>query len=177
MGPSPLQNLPTVSEVFREYAAFVWRTVRYLGVREADVEDVSQEVFLVVHRKLGEFEGRSSLRTWLYGICLRVARDHQNRAHVRRETAVDELPVESQEAPQERTAIANQSRAQLVRILESLDPAKREVFVLYEIEGLTMNEIAEVTQCPLQTAYSRLNAARKVVAEFVQAGVRESGAA
>ena len=60
-------------QIFREYAPFVWRGLRRLGVPECDVEDVCQEVFVVVHRKLGDFEGRSSLRTWIYGICARTA--------------------------------------------------------------------------------------------------------
>jgi RNA polymerase sigma-70 factor (ECF subfamily) len=145
-----------------------------MGVREADLDDVSQEVFLVVHRKLAEFEGRSTVRTWLYGICMRVAKDHKNRAHVRRESPVSEPPIEIQ-GPQQEEAIARaESRFLLQRLLEELDDAKREVFVLYEIEGLGMNEIAEAVGCPLQTAYSRLHAARKIVAEAAKRVQRRS---
>src|SRR5262245_49705869 len=76
----------TVRQIFDEHARYVWRTLRHLGVADADLEDVCQEVFVTVHRKLPEFEGRSKLRTWLYGICLRVASDYRRReigrAHV-----------------------------------------------------------------------------------------------
>jgi RNA polymerase sigma-70 factor (ECF subfamily) len=164
----------SLREIFQSYAAFVWRTLRYMGVREADLDDVSQEVFLVVHRKLAEFEGRSTVRTWLYGICMRVAKDHKNRAHVRRESPVSEPPLEIQ-GPQQEEAIARaESRSLLQQLLEELDDAKREVFVLYEIEGLGMNEIAEAVGCPLQTAYSRLHAARKIVAEAAKRVQRRS---
>src|SRR5262245_7483674 len=76
----------SVRQIFDEHARYVWRTLRHLGVADADLEDVCQEVFVTVHRKLPEFEGRSKLRTWLYGICLRVASDYRRReigrAHV-----------------------------------------------------------------------------------------------
>src|SRR5215831_12264435 len=80
---------PRVAEVFRELAPFVWRALRRLGVAERDVEDVCQEVFMVVHRKIGEFEGRSTVRTWVYGIAIRVASDYRKRSHVRREVVTD----------------------------------------------------------------------------------------
>src|SRR5207302_10408961 len=79
------EPVPSLSEVFRQYAPFVWRALRRLGVPESDVEDVCQEVFVVVHRKLGDFEGRSSLRTWIYGICTRTASDYRRSGRVRRE--------------------------------------------------------------------------------------------
>jgi RNA polymerase sigma-70 factor (ECF subfamily) len=119
-----------------------------------------QEVFVVVHRRLPSFEGRSSLRTWLYGICLRVASDFRRRARVRYErTASDparDLSESASLAPDERA----RARAQLRNLLAALDDDKREVLVLYEIEGLPMSEVAEILGCPLQTAYSRLHAAR-----------------
>ncbi len=164
----------TVREVFDEHAGYVWRTFRHLGIPEADVPDLCQEVFVVVHRKLGEFEGRSSLKTWLYGICLRVASDHRRRAHVRNERA--------QADPGEHLASAGsfgpdarvEARAQLQALLAELDDDKRTVLVLYELEGLTMKEVAEVVGCPLQTAYSRLHAARARLFE-VLATARERG--
>ncbi|WP_437974045.1 sigma-70 family RNA polymerase sigma factor [Sorangium sp. So ce295] len=69
----------TLEEIFEENAAYVWRVLRRLGVGEADVEDVCQEVFLTVHRKLDTFDGSSALRTWLYGICLRLASEYRQR--------------------------------------------------------------------------------------------------
>ncbi|MBA3500510.1 MAG: RNA polymerase sigma factor [Deltaproteobacteria bacterium] len=156
--PVPLA-VPSFAEVYRDYAAFIWRALRRLGVRDADVEDVCQEVFLVVHRKLPDFEQRASVRTWLYSIALRCASDYSRRAHVKREAPgeVGEMPTD----PTQATAVADrQARVVLDEILDTLDEVKRAVFVLYELEELSMAEVAEAVGCPLQTAYSRLHAAR-----------------
>src|SRR5690606_13923988 len=76
--------LPSLDEIFRAHAPFAWRALRRLGVAEADVDDVCQDVFMVVHRKLDAFEGRSSMRTWIYGICARTASDYRRSGRVRR---------------------------------------------------------------------------------------------
>ena len=149
--------------IFHENAPLVWRALRRLGVGESDIEDLSQEVFVIVHRKLPEFEGRSKITTWIYGICVRVASDHRRRAHVRREQPTDDVPEERKSAPQIHELEREQARAMLDRALSTLDVDKRAVFVLYEIEQVEMPEIAHAVSCPLQTAYSRLYAARKLV--------------
>ena len=154
---------PSMRTVFDEHARYVLRTLRHLGVRDADVEDVAQEVFVTVHRKLPEFEGRSKLRTWLYAICLRVASDHRRRAYVVRERATDNPPVDTGERSGDEADTSLESRAFVLQLLGELDDDKRAVLVLYEIEGLTMREVAEVVGCPLQTAYSRLHAARDLL--------------
>jgi RNA polymerase sigma-70 factor (ECF subfamily) len=166
---------PPFEAIFREHAPFVWRVLKKLGVRASEVEDLCQEVFVVVHRKLPEFEGRSTLRTWIYAICVRTASDHRRRAHVRREEPAAEVPEERHSAPQPRELERRQARALLAAALETLDDDKRAVFVLFEIEELSMHEVAEAVGCPLQTAYSRLYAARKAVAAHFEAG-REGGA-
>src|SRR5262245_7511078 len=125
-------------EVFRAHAPLVWRALRRLGVREADVEDQCQEVFVVVHRRLGEFEGRSRLGTWIYGICLRVASDYRRRAHVRREEPDGGVADERTSAPQLRAIEQAQARDLLDAALAELDDDKRAVFVLYEIEQIAM---------------------------------------
>ena len=168
---------PPLARIFREHAPFVWRGLRRLGIPESDVEDVCQEVFLVVHRKLGDFEGRSSLRTWIYGICARTASDYRRSGRVRREIVTDAPPDAPQDGGQQDALALKQARATLDRILDQLDDDKRSVFVLYEIEELTMAEVAEALGCPLQTAYSRLHAARKVVEAGVQRAQQEAGGA
>ena len=152
---------PGFAEVFEEYAPFVLRVMRHLGVAEGDVQDQSQEVFVAVFQGLSGFEGRSSTRTWVYGICRRVASNHRRRAYIRRETAVAEPPDRPNpiDVVEER-----QGWSALSRLLDSLDESKREVFVLYELEELSMKEVADACDCPLQTAYSRLHAARKQLA-------------
>jgi len=148
------------AQVFQEHAPFVWRALRRLGVQIVDVEDVCQDVFVVVHRRLVTFEGRSSLRTWIYGICVRTAAEHRRKLRRRPEevTGAPEpsVPPHQIEELQRRRAIVL-----LDEILDKLDEDKRAVFVLYEIEGMPMNDIAEVVGCPVQTAYARLYAARR----------------
>jgi RNA polymerase sigma-70 factor (ECF subfamily) len=164
---------PPFAELYAEYAAFAWRTLRRLGVREADVEDVTQEAFVVVHRKLPEFDGRSSVKTWLFGICLRVASDHRRRAHVRREESVEEVPDSATEPEQGKALEQRQARKVLDQILETLDEDKRTAFVLFELEQWPMADVAEAMGCPLQTAYARLYAARKLVQEAAEARRKE----
>lgn len=149
--------------IFAEFAPYVLRVMRHLGVPEADLQDQSQEVFVAVFRGLAGFGGRSSLQTWIYGICLRVASNHRRRAHVRRERPCSEPPEQVLPAVQDESFERRESQAVLTRLLDALDPDKREVFVLYELEELSMKQVAEVCGCPLQTAYSRLHAARRLL--------------
>jgi RNA polymerase sigma-70 factor, ECF subfamily len=161
---------PGFSEIYADHVAFVWRTLRRLGVRERDVDDVCQEVFVIVHRKLSTFDATSTMRTWLFGIARRAAADHRKRAHVRRETlaAPSELDASQARTPDEADALELQrARAILDEILDELDEAKRAVFVLFELEEMPMSEVAKAVECPLQTAYSRLAAARKQVESAV----------
>ncbi len=157
--------LPDAAALFREHAAYLWRALRRLGVRDADVEDVCQEVFVVAFRKLSEFEGRSTPRTWLYGIAVRTASDYRKRASHRRETLTEAPPEETSRDDPHEAAAGREARTLLDRFLGELDDDKRAVFVLYEVEELTMPEVAEAVGCPLQTAYSRLHAARAKVGE------------
>jgi RNA polymerase sigma-70 factor (ECF subfamily) len=160
--------VPSFAEVFRTYSGFVWRVLLRLGVAESDVDDVAQEVFLGVHRNLSSFEGRCALRTWVYGICHRRAIDYRRRAMTRPETPTDEVPDVGTEASQDEGLDLGRARAQLQQLLENLDEEKRAVFVLFEVEGIPMEEVAEIVGCPLQTAYSRLYAARKKVDALAQ---------
>jgi RNA polymerase sigma-70 factor (ECF subfamily) len=177
--PSPLELAaeepvpkPTAvfSEIYRDNVGFVWRSLRRLGVCERYVDDVCQEVFVIVHRKLSTFDATATMRTWLFGIARRVAADHRKRAHVRRETlaAPSDLDANQARTPDESSAFElRRARAILDEILDELDEAKRAVFVLFELEEMPMSEVAKAVECPLQTAYSRLAAARKQVESAV----------
>jgi RNA polymerase sigma-70 factor (ECF subfamily) len=148
--------------IFDENAPFVLRVLRHLGVADRDLQDQSQEAFVAVFRGLEAFAGRSSLRTWIYGICLRVASNYRRRAYIKNERAVAEPPEQPDPS---NPGAERQEWSALCRLLDSLDADKREVFVLYELEELSMKEVAEACDCPLQTAYSRLHAARKRLLE------------
>jgi RNA polymerase sigma-70 factor (ECF subfamily) len=153
----PAQDL---GEIYRENVDYVWRVLSHLGVKPADVGDVAHDVFITIKRRLPTFEGRSSLRTWIYGICLRTVSDYRGRAFRRREVPHDEVPEIPQSAEQLSSVEDGELRGKLLELLESLRPEQRDVFVLYEIEELSMKEVAQAVDCPLQTAYSRLHAAR-----------------
>ncbi len=160
-----------VTSIVREHSDFVWRTLRFWGVRDRDLEDATQEVFIVVCRKLDTFEGRSSMRTWLAGICKRTAAAHRRKAHVRRELPVETVAEPEDKAPQETPEGELQQHQELTllqRALDSLDDDKREVFVLYEIEQMSMPEVAKALGCKLQTAYSRYHVAKERVIAFVK---------
>ncbi len=120
---------------------------------------------MTLHRKLPEIEREDAIRSYVYGIAVRHAADHRKRAHVRREQpGGDELPERAGSAPQLSEILASERRARLDRALGALADEKREVLVLYEIEELPMREVAEAVGVPMQTAYSRLYAARKELA-------------
>ena len=155
--------------LFDAHGAYVARALRCLGVRDSELSDVVQEVFLVVHQRVGSYEGRGAVRTWLYGICVRKAL-HARRKHARRRAHVvdapaDETRLERATAQTPHDAL-ERSRAleSAMAILERISDEKRAVFVLYEVEQLTMEEVTAIVGCPLKTGYSRLHAARRDIA-------------
>jgi RNA polymerase sigma-70 factor (ECF subfamily) len=149
--------------IVREHGPVILRALRRLGVREADVPDVAQDVFVTLHKKLPEFEGRSTLRTFLYGIAVRVASDYRKSAYVRRERATDELPERAGSAPELKALEQKERLRMLDQALDALDPVHREVLVLFEIEELSMKDVALAIGCPEKTAYGRLYAAREAL--------------
>lgn len=150
----------SASDIVSEHAAFVWRVLVHLGVTHDQLKDVSQEVFLVAVRKACDFEGRSSVRTWLYGICRKLAADARRREAQRPEIVTEDLPESVVMPAQEGALWAKRAHAQLVRALGLLDEGPRLVFILFEVEQMTMDEIAAATGTPLRTCYSRLEVAR-----------------
>ena len=150
-----------VSSLVREHAAYVMRTLRHLGVRSEDLDDVAQETFLVVHRRRNDWDpARGPVRHWIYGICVQHVR-HYRRALARRREVVGEHAPPAENASVE---AAWDARRLAEWVLGHLDEEKRAVFVLFEIEELPMNEVVDIVGCPLKTGYSRLHAAREIVA-------------
>jgi RNA polymerase sigma-70 factor (ECF subfamily) len=159
--PEESATVPTFEEIYDGYFDFVWRSLRRLGVPRPALDDAVQETFLVVHRRLPEFEGRASLKTWIFGVALRIAQ-RARRSQARQRTG--ELPPEL-EAHETRTPHEEAIREEGIRvvyaILDRLAPEKREVFVMAELEQFTAPEIAEITGVPLNTIYARLRVARR----------------
>lgn len=151
---------PELEAIYKDHHTFVWRSLRRLGVPDADVDDLVQEVFVVVHRRLGDFEGRSAITTWLFGIAYHVMQEHRRKgaARARRELQVEEGRPPT--APDRRL-----SRVEAVGVLDELlarlDEDQRNVFVMAEVAKLTAPEIAELTGAKLNTIYSRLRLARR----------------
>lgn len=158
-------------DVFRDHFDFVWSGLRHLGVPLSAVDDAAQEVFLVVHRRLGDFQGRSSLRTWLYGIVLRVAGNQRRSLRRSPATEAEPIPLTVDDGRPGPAADAERSEALrlLERLLAQLDEEKREVLILADLERFTAPEIAELLGLGLNTVYSRLRAARQL---FNQAAAR-----
>lgn len=147
--------------VYEQHAAFVWRSLRVLGVPADSLDDAVQEVFLVVHRRLDEFEGRSSLRTWLYAIARRIARNVRRGAG--RHGTPDRIAAEPADpaggTPLELAEKAEAGRL-LVELMSQLGQDQREVFLLVEVEEMSVPEAAEALGLNLNTCYSRLRSAR-----------------
>src|SRR5262245_25607800 len=160
-----------VSELFRVHASFVARVLRRAGVAERDLCDATQEVFLVVQRRVHEFEGRSQPRTWLYRIAWNVASETRRRAFRRRELL--EWTVEPEAAePCVLEHLETRERLEALRVaVAELDPEKREALVHAELDERPLNELAARRGIPLKTAFSRLYAARRAL----QRALRDQG--
>ena len=149
---------PGLREIFDAHHEFVYRSARRLGVPLTIVDDVVQETFIVAGRKLAEFEGRSSIKTWLFGIAMRVAHTHR-RGEARRERRA---AVVAEDAEALHDPYAQREAADLLhRLLDELDDERRAAFVLADCEGMTAVEIAEGLGVNINTIYSRIRSARK----------------
>lgn len=168
------EPVPTFTEIYDSSFDFVWRSARRLGVKQTHVDDVVQEVFLVVHRRLGEFEGRSALKTWLFGITRRVVGSYHRTARRKPTESLGERELTATTQDPEQRVAALQGQALLHALLDELDPDKREVFVLAELEEMSGPEIAEALELNLNTMHARLRSARR---DFEQALVRHNARA
>jgi RNA polymerase sigma-70 factor (ECF subfamily) len=163
---------PTVSfaALYKEHFAFVWRNLRRLGVAESGLRDAAQDVFMVVHRRSNEFEGRGTVQAWLFSILRRVAADHRRRS--RRKDLTDPQSAELLEDPgepgPESRAVRGEAVQLLIKLLDSLDEEKRDLLVLVDLEGLSVPQAAQAVNCNLNTAYSRLRVARQLMQEGLE---------
>lgn len=154
-------EVPDFRDVFAEHAAYVLGLLRRLGVAEADVDDAAQEVFLIVHRALPGFEGRSRVKTWVVGICLRVVSTYRRRIGRHPETTLEREREPCIDATQPGAVEQAELRTSLTRALAQLSEQQRAVIVLFEVEEMPMTEVAKALQCQLFSAYKRLYAARR----------------
>lgn len=156
---------PPFEQIYDDNSVFIWRSLRGLGVPEPQVDDAVQEVFMVVHRRLADYEPRAHIRSWLFGIALRVAKDHKRSA--RRKPTVplaDEPVIVAHDSPFEQVA-RNQALLFVERFLDTLSDEQRALFVLTELEQMRVPEVAELLGENLNTTYSRQRSLRKQFAE------------
>jgi RNA polymerase sigma-70 factor, ECF subfamily len=162
---SPAEPL-TVADVYRTHADFVWRVVQRLGVPAAEAEDVVHEVFLVVQRRLGEFDGRGAITSWLYAIGRGVAANYR-RGHARAARRIDRVDPPAPPRSPEEDAAHREAADVIESFLGQLDPETREIFELADIEGLTCPEVARALELDLNRVLARLKTARRRFNAFV----------
>lgn len=178
----PASVVPPFETVYHDYFDFVWAGARRLGVSTAALDDVVQEIFMVIHTKLQTVRQPESLRSWIYGVVRRTVSDHHRAQRTRdASTGAYALVTELQNyAPRTPSDIKEQTEqaALLFDVLGEIDWPKREVFMLVELEEMTVPEVAEALEIPLNTAYSRLRVARLEFDEILarRAAKRERGA-
>ena len=150
----------TFDEVYARHAAWVWQALRRHGVSSDAIDDATQDVFVVIHRRLGEFEGRSRIETWIYGIVLRVARDHRRRRARKGDgEPLDERLADTAPDPLD-SAMRSEATELFARLMNTLDEDKRDLLVMAELEQMPIPAIAEVLGVNLNTLYSRVRTAR-----------------
>jgi RNA polymerase sigma-70 factor (ECF subfamily) len=155
-----------IAQIFSEQADFVWRSLRRLGVPAADADDAVQEVFLVVFRRIAQYEDRGLMRAWLFSISRQVA-SHYHRGAKRTEERHRGLVISTM-APDLEEVVARHEAEQVVNaFLDELEEPQRLVFYLADIEGLTAPEIAAALEVNLNTIYGRLRQARKRFEQLV----------
>lgn len=164
-GPAPASSvLPPFKAVYRQYFDFVWSSARRLGVEPAAMDDLVQEVFIVIHARLHTLERAEALRSWVYSVVRRTVSSHR-RARRAQAEAQPAASTNTEAVSQSPTPLEqferNADLELLARLLDELDEPKREVFALVELEELSVPEAAEALEIPLNTAYSRLRAARQ----------------
>ncbi len=154
-------------EAFRLYFGHVWRNLRRLGVRFDLLDDACQDVFLVVHRRWGE-HANCELRTWIFGISVRVASEYRRR----KQPNTGDLPVLEEavaaSAAPDRQVEFRQASDQLQALLDQLKRHEREVFTAVELEQMTVPEAAQALNVNVNTAYTRLRAARARFEELLR---------
>jgi RNA polymerase sigma-70 factor (ECF subfamily) len=165
-----------LAAIYAEHFQFVWRSLRRMGGNPEELDDMTQDVFLVVARRLEEFRGQSSIRTWLFAIAANVLRSHR-RAHSRHRRRVAAYGSTLQGLARTDTMECRDAGAILAQLLAQLDEDKRAVYVLIELEGLTAVEVAGGLGVNVNTIYTRIRAARKVIRRAARSMQRaEAGA-
>ena len=161
-------EMPSFSDIFARDLGYVWTSLRRLGVPTRDLEDLSHDVFFRVYERLPDYDRERPFRPWLFGFCFRVASDYRRRFANQREVLGAEVePIDSAPSALDRLVLA-EATSLAQRVLQSLELERRAVFVMHEVDGIPIPQVAEALGIPLNTAYSRLRLAREQFAETLR---------
>lgn len=158
---APSVEAATFRSLYESYFAFTWRTLRYLGVPTAQLDDAAQDLWVIVYKRHADFEGRSHIKTWLFAIAINVERNLRRVERRRPELVALPHDLSSTLDNPELTREGNEAWALVQGFLASLDEVRRAVFVACLVEGLSAAETAEVTGLDLTTVYNRVRALRR----------------
>ncbi len=172
-GPVPVR--PSFDAVYEREFDYVWTTLRRMGVTEASLPDATHDVFVVVFRRLGDFDPARPLRPWLFGISYRVASDRRALAYNRRETPSELPDIDSGALAQDVALERSQRRAMVHDALAKVDEGQRAVLIAHDLEDRPMAEIATELEIPVKTAYSRLRLAREALTRALERALRKRG--
>ena len=166
--PTQPTQPPDFRTIFDQHFDYVWFTLRRFGVAARDLDDLAHDVFFQIYQHLAQYDPSRPLRPWLFGFAYRMASDYRRLARHRRET-LDEPCEGIDAAPSAAERVASRQTLDLVwNALEHLDLDRRAIFVLHDVEGYSIPEVASALGIPLNTAYSRLRLAREQFAKSVQ---------
>jgi RNA polymerase sigma-70 factor (ECF subfamily) len=166
LAETKVDDRATFDRVYDEFFGFVYRNARRLGVPASAADDVVQEVFLVLHRRLREYDGRASMQSWVYGILANTVRDYRRSFRRKQSPLVatdrddDWGPTSSRASPEQRAQLG-QDVALLMALLDELPETQRELIVLADLEQMSIPEICSCIGGNSNTVYSRLRVARE----------------
>jgi len=167
------REAPDFGRVYEAEAERVYHRLRRLGVADRDLEDKMHDVFVVVHQKLSEYDPSRPITPWIAGITVRVAADHFKRAFRKREVMQTDVDERHAGPDPEAALQTRQEQRLLLSLLDELEPDRRALVVLHDLEGYEMPEIAELLQVGVNTLYSRLRMAREQLAKELR--LRQKG--
>ncbi len=176
MPPEADPHAALFRRLFEAEAGYVWLTLRRLGVREADVEDLAHELFMKAYRKLDEYDDTRAAKPWLFAFAFRIASEYRRTGRQKYETLGERPDLPSEAPAADQLLVAQDERALLAAALEAVDLERRAVLVAHEMDEMPMKDVASSMQIPLNTAYSRLRVGREELARaFTRLTMKGSG--
>jgi RNA polymerase sigma-70 factor (ECF subfamily) len=164
----PVADPPSFERIYGDHFNFTWRVLRYLGLRGSALDDGAQDCWLVVYRRLGEFEGRSDMHTWLFGIARNVARNH--RRGLARRGPSESLPEDLQAAAPDPEAShsARETLSSVLVFLDQLSEQDRAIVACNLIERWSATETAAAVGVEVTIVYQRVRALRRMFKQFFE---------